>query len=547
MTDRSPLQRRIGLVALGCLTLVAGAVGTALSVPQLSDERPLDLIIRGGRLLDGSGNPWIRADVAIRGERIVAVGNFSDSCAKDEIEATGLYVAPGFIDTHSHALGGLITEERSGAAMLLSQGLTTVLINPDGGGGLDIVAQRNELLAHSLGVNVAQMIGHGSVRREVLGMEDRVPTDEELELMRTIVRNGMEDGAFGLSSGLFYAPGSYAELDEVIELAKVVAEFGGAYSAHIRDEADYTIGVVAAVDEVIRVAREAGLPGVVTHIKALGPNVWGESETIVEHLDGARVEGVEMYADQYPYAASSTGISAALLPRWSQAGGSEAQARRFADRDTRARIREAMVDNLARRGGAARIQFTGGGPAMEGRTLQSLADEQGADPVDVAIEIINGGLPGSVISFNIHVDDLRTLMSQPWTMTSSDGSLPPIGVGKPHPRSYGTYPRKIRKYVLEERLITLSAAIRSMTSLPAAAYRLANRGFIRPGSFSDIVVFDLELITDRATYTNPHQYSDGIRHVVVNGKVALRDGKPTGLDGGIVLRRNGPSDWHSKS
>ena len=539
MTETTRPSFGIGWFAVGCVMLTAGAVGAAWAAPQASEEPPLDLIIRGGRMFDGSGNPWIRADVGIQGERIVAVGDLSDALAEVEIDATGLYVAPGFIDVHSHAGAGLITEDRSSAATLLYQGLTTVVINPDGGGGLDIGEQRDALLAHGLGVNAAQMIGHGTIRGAVLGMENRAPTADELARMRAIVRGAMGDGAFGLSSGLFYAPGSYANLDEVIELAKVVAELGGAYGAHIRDEADYTIGVVAAIDEVIRVASEAGIPGVVTHIKALGPNAWGASETIVERIDAARAEGVEMYADQYPYEASSTGLSAALLPRWSQAGGSDVQARRFADRQTRARIRQAMVDNLARRGGADRIQFTGGGPEMEGRTLQSLADQQRTDPLDVAIEIITGGLPGSIISFNMHTDDLRRLMIQPWTMTSSDGGLPPFGAGKPHPRSYGTYPRKIRKYVLEDGFVTLPAAIRSMTSLPATAYRIEERGFIRPGTFADVVVFDLDRITDRATYTDPHQYSEGIVHVLVNGDVALRDGEPTGARSGVVLRRNG--------
>jgi N-acyl-D-amino-acid deacylase len=546
MTENPRSRPVIGFRAVACLILAAATVGAVQGAPQ-SSESPLDLIIRGGRVFDGSGNPWIRADVGVRDERIVAVGDLSAAAADDEIDAAGLYVAPGFIDVHSHAVAGLVDEERSGAATLLYQGLTTVVINPDGSGGLDIAAQRAALLAHGVGVNVAQMVGHGTVRGEVLGMEDRTPTGDELALMKAIVRKAMEEGAFGLSSGLFYAPGSYAQLAEVIDLAHIAARHGGVYAAHIRDESNYTIGVVAAVDEVIRVAREAGIPGVVTHIKVLGPTIWGESATLVERIDAARADGVEMYADQYPYEASSTGLSSALLPRWSQAGGSQAQARRFADRETHARIRQAMRDNLARRGGADRIQFTGGGPEMEGRTLQSLADQQGEDPIDVAIEIISGGLPGSIISFNMHTDDLRTLMAQPWTMTSSDGGVPPFGIGRPHPRSYGTYPRKIRKYVLEEGFITLPAAIRSMTSLPATAFRIADRGFIRPGAFGDIVVFDLDRITDRATYTDPHQYAEGLVHVLVNGNAALRDGEPTGAKPGVVLRRNSLSETRPES
>ncbi|HJO05250.1 MAG TPA: amidohydrolase family protein [Acidobacteriota bacterium] len=547
MAGATPLRLGVESRAVGWLMLAVGAFAAGWVPPQASDGPPLDLIIRGGRLFDGSGNPWIRADVGIRDHRIAIVGDLTGTDAEDEIDAAGLYVAPGFIDVHSHAAAGLVTEDRSDAAMLLHQGITTVVINPDGGGDTDLAAQRAGLLEYGLGVNVAQMIGHGTVRGAVLGMEDRAPTADEMARMAMIVRRAMQGGAFGLSSGLFYTPGSYAELDEVIELGKVVAEFGGAYGAHIRDEADYTIGVVAAVDEVIEVARQARIAGVVTHVKALGPNVWGEAETIVARVDAARGEGVEVYADQYPYEASSTGLSSALLPRWSQAGGGDAQARRFADRETHARIRAAMVDNMARRGGAERIQFTGGGAAMEGRTLQSLAEQQGTDPIDVAIEIIRGGLPGSVISFNMHADDVRTLMMQPWTMTSSDGGLPPFGVGKPHPRSYGTYPRKIRKYVLEEGFVSLPAAIRSMSSLPAAAYRVADRGFIRAGAFGDIVVFDLDLITDRATYTDPHQYSEGLVHVLVNGKAALRDGRPTGTKAGIVLRRNDPAEEQSSS
>lgn len=539
MIGANGYRRRVAFLALAGFLLGAAGVVRGQTEPSPLPEPSLSLIVRGGRVFDGGGNPWVRADIGVRGERIVAVGDLSELTAVEEIDATGLYVAPGFIDAHSHAAAGLVSEERSGAATLLYQGLTTVVINPDGGGEIDMVAQRAALLSHGIGVNVAQMIGHGTVRGEVLGMQDRAPTVAEQALMTGIVGEAMQEGAFGLSSGLFYTPGSYAELEEVIELAHTVSQHGGVYAAHIRDESDYTIGVVAAVEEVIRVAREARIPGIVTHIKALGPGTWGASAAIVERIAAARADGVEMYADQYPYEASSTGLSAALLPRWSQAGGSEAQARRFSDRQTHARIRQAMRDNLARRGGADRMQFTGGGPAMEGRTLQSLADEQGADPIDVAIEIISGGLPGSIISFNMHTDDLRALMTQPWTMTSSDGGLPPFGEGKPHPRSYGTYPRKIRKYVLEEGFVTLPAAIRSMTSLPASVFRIADRGVIRPGAFADVVVFDLQRITDRATYTEPHQYAEGLVHALVNGIAALREGEPTGAKSGAVLRRNG--------
>ena len=522
---------------MGAVVLLLAAVTSgAYASPRALGQRDYDVIIRGARILDGSGNPWFIADVGIWGDRILALDDLSGADAAVVLEATGLYVAPGFIDVHSHAAGGLATPDRSDGRTLITQGLTTIVANPDGRSP-DIQEQRYALVEHGLGVNVAQMVGHGSTRGAVVGMEDRQATPAELDRMRDIVRAGMDAGAFGLSSGLFYAPGSYAELSEVIALAEVVAEYGGVYASHIRDEADYSIGVVAAVDEVIEVARAAGIPGVVTHIKALGPNVWGESRTVIEHIRQARDDGVEMYADQYPYEASSTGLSSALLPRWSQAGGAAALAARFADPETRARIRQAMVENLARRGGADRIQFTGGGEGIEGRTLQDLADEQGVDPVDVGIELLTSGGGGGIISFNMHTDDLHAFMVQPWTMTASDGGLPQFGAGVPHPRAYGTFPRKIRKYVLDDAVVSLEQAIRSMTSLPATSFRIRDRGALRFGAYADIVVFDLDRITDRATFTDPHQYSEGVVHVLVNGRLALRDGEMTGSMSGEVLRR----------
>ena len=530
--------RRIAGVALPlvALLLVAVLATATLAAAPTAAQQDYDVIIRGGRVLDGSGNPWFIADIGIWGDRILAIDDLAAASSPVVLDATGLYVAPGFIDVHSHAAGGLTSPDRSDARTLITQGLTTIVANPDGRSP-DIQEQRYALVEHGLGVNVAQMVGHGSTRGAVIGMDDRQATAAELDRMRGIVRAGMDAGAFGLSSGLFYTPGSYAELSEVIALGEVVAEYGGVYASHIRDEADYSIGVVAAVDEVIDVARGAGIPGVVTHIKALGPNVWGESGTIVEHIRQARQEGVEMYADQYPYEASSTGLSAALLPRWSQAGGGDALAARFADAETRARIREAMVENLARRGGADRIQFTGGGPGMEGRTLQELADEQGIDPVDVSIELLTGGGAGGIISFNMHADDVHALMVQPWTMTSSDGGLPRFGAGMPHPRAYGSFPRKIRKYVVEDSVVSLEQAVRSMSSLPATVFRIRDRGALRTGAYADVVVFDLDRLTDRAAYTDPHQYSEGIVHVLVNGRLALRDGEMTGSMTGEVLRR----------
>ncbi|HUF49339.1 MAG TPA: amidohydrolase family protein [Longimicrobiales bacterium] len=514
------------------------AIGLALlAVPALAHAQEYDVLLRGGRVLDGSGNPWYYADVAINGDRIAAVGNLTQARARRVVDVRGLYVAPGFIDVHSHASGGLSSRELSGARPLLAQGITTAVINPDGGGAVDLVRQREALLVDGLGVNVVQMVPHGSIRSQVIGSADRAPTAAELERMRGLVRAGMEAGAFGLSSGPYYAPGSFASTDELIELAKVAAQYGGVYSSHIRDEADYTIGVVAAVDEVIRIAREAQLPGIVSHMKALGPRVWGYSGALVKRIERARDEGVQVFGDQYPYDASSTGLSAALLPRWAQAGGGDSLQARLNDPATRARIRAEMVENLDRRGGADRIQFTGGANRA-GRTLAALAAEQNRDPIDVALELFSTGGGGSIVSFNMHDDDIALLMRQPWMMTSSDGGLSAMGSGVPHPRQYGTYPRKLRKYVVEERVVDLAFAIRSMTSLPATVFSISDRGVLRAGAPADIVVFDLARVRDTATYAEPHQLAEGMVHVLVNGGFAVAGGTfAPALHGRVLSRR----------
>jgi len=520
------------------LPLSLAALAWLLASAGLQAQDPYELIIRNGRLLDGSGVPWYYADVAVSGDRIAAVGDLEGASARRVIDAEGLYVAPGFIDVHTHAGETLDSPELSGARPLLAQGITTVVINPDGGGPVDLAAQRAALLKDGLGVNVAQLIGHGSVRRRVLGMEDRAPTGAELDEMRELVRAGMEEGAFGLSSGLYYAPGSYAATEEVIELARVVAEHGGVYQSHIRDEADYNIGVVAAVDEVIRIAREAELRGIVTHIKVLGPRVWGYSLALVERIERARAEGVEVYADQYPYTASGTSISGALVPRWAQVGGAEALARRIETPADRARLRDDMLENLDRRGGAARLQFQyhEADHSIEGKTLQQVADERGIEPVDLAIELLKAGGAG-LVSFNMREADVELLMRQPWTMTSSDGGLTVMGRGVPHPRWYGTFPRKIRRYVLEKGVLDLAAAVRSMTLLSATVFGMSDRGALRPGAIADIVVFDLERLRDLATYQDPHQLCEGMIHVLVNGRFAVENEEFTGGMHGLVLSR----------
>ena len=509
----------------------------ATAVPAAA-QPAYDVLIRNGRVLDGSGNPWFYADVAIQGDRIAAIGDLAEAEADTVIDAADLYVAPGFIDVHSHAASGLTTPELSHARPLLAQGITTVFVNPDGGGAVDLPKQRAELEKDGLGVNVAQLVPHGAVRDTVLGMADRAPTAEELARMKGFVEAGMEAGAFGLSSGPFYAPGSFAETDELVELAKVAARYGGVYQSHIRDESSYSVGLVAAVDEVIQVAREAKLPGIVTHIKALGPPVWGFSEAIVQRIERARQEGVAVYADQYPYEASATGLASALLPRWAQVGGRDSLVSRIKDPDGHPRLLADMEKNLARRGGAERIQFRTYRPdtTIQGKTLAWVADREGKTALETALALIEGGYAG-IVSFNMDDSDVQAFMQQPWTMTSSDGGLVPMGQGVPHPRNYGAFPRKLRTYVLEENAVDLGFAIRSMTHLSASVMGLRERGLLRPGAVADVVVFDLEQIRDRAAFGEPHQLSEGVVHVFVGGRLAVEGGRFTGALNGQVLAR----------
>lgn len=513
---------------------VALAVLSIALLTGFQDQR-FDILIRGGRVFDGSGNPWILADVGIVGDRIAAVGRLAGAAATRVVDATGLAVAPGFIDVHSHAGPGLATNELKHGQPLLAQGITTALVNPDGGGPIDLEQQRNRYRRQGIGPNVGLFVPHGSIRRDVMGMSDRDPDSEQIAKMVDMVRQGMRAGAVGLSSGLYYAPGSYSKTDEVIALARMAAQFGGVYASHIRDEGDYSVGVVAAVQEVITIAEQAGLIGVVTHMKALGPANHGLSMALVERIEAARARGVQVFADQYPYNASGTGIGGALIPRWAQVGGRDAMLRRIRG-DERAKIISEVRTNIERRGGPDTLLISRyePNPSFEGQSLGELARKAGRSPEEYALDLIQRG-DASLVSFNMSERDIELIMRQPWTMTSTDGDLVPMGQGKPHPRAYGAFPRKIRMYVHERGIIDLPFAIRSMTSLPAQVFALKDRGQLRPGAFADILVFDPAKVNDTATYENPHQLAEGMVHILVNGQFVREDGKFTGALPGRVL------------
>jgi N-acyl-D-aspartate/D-glutamate deacylase len=494
-----------------------------------------DLLIRNAHVYDGMGNPWILADVGITGDRIQAVGRLTDATATKTIDANGLALTPGFIDVHSHAGGGLGTKALQHGQPVLAQGITTVLINPDGGGPIDLAQQRATYTKQGVGLNVGLMVPHGSIRREVMGMTDRDPNETELLRMVDLVREGMRAGAFGLSSGLYYAPGSYSKTSEVVAMAKAAAPFGGVYSSHIRDEGDYSIGLIAAVQEVITIAEEGGLIGIVSHVKALGPASHGLSMAIVERIEAARARGVQVYSDQYPYDASGTGITGALIPRWAQVAGRDALLRRIRG-DEGKKILEEVRQNIARRGGADTLLISrySVDPSIEGKSLAELAAKARIAPEQLALDLLQKGDAG-LVSFNMSERDIELLMRQPWNMTSTDGDLVPLGQGKPHPRAYGAFPRKIRRYVNERGVVDLPFAIRSMTSLPAQVFGIKDRGQIRAGAFADVLLFDPAKVKDAATYQDPHQLAEGMTHIIVNGVLAREDGRFTTALAGRVL------------
>ena len=521
---------RWGRAGMVWAAVIAGC-GLLLAAPQSS----FDLLIINGRVLDGSGNPWRRADIGVRGDRIAAIGRLTGATAGMVIDARDRIVAPGFIDAHSHALETVTRPELRDARPLLAQGVTTIIGNTDGGGPTNLRQQAAAIEAEGgVGVNAVLLIGHGSVRTQVIGPARRDPTPEELDRMRAIVREAVADGAFGLSSGLFYMPGRYAKADEVIALAQTA---GGVYTSHIRDEGDYDIGVVASVDEVIRVAEAAKVRGIVTHIKALGPDNWGRSAAIIEHINAARARGVEMYADQYPYEASSTSLTAAVMPDQTD----EAMREAMSGDESRKAFLAFVKENVRRRGGPASIVIASGRGAADqaGKSLDAIAQARQVSPEQAAVDIALAG-GASIVSFNMSDADVEAFMRQPWTMGSSDGGLTLPGPSRPHPRNNGAFARRIARYVNERGVMTLDDAVRTMTSLTAQVFALPDRGEVRAGAYADLVVFDPAKVVDNATYQNPHELAGGMDWVIVNGQVARRDGEFTGARAGRVLKKGPP-------
>lgn len=525
------------------LAVLALAAPAAVAAPPA----PADVIIRGGTIHDGgTGKPFV-GDVAITGDRISYVGRRAPMAAKTSIDAKGLIVAPGFIDPHTHANGFLRSTDAAIRAnpAWLNQGATTVVIGVDGGGSPDVAAEAKKLTTAGVGTNVIPLVGFGAVRQRVLGDAARAPDAAELQAMRGLVAKAMCEGAAGLSTGLFYAPQSFARTEEVIAVAREAATRGGLYDTHQRDESSYSIGLIGSVDEVLRIGREAGMPVHFAHLKALGIDVHGQAPAVIDRIEKARAAGQAVTADQYPWLASGSSLDASLLPRWSVDGGGPAFLKRLDDPATLARIRDEMADNLRRRGGAKSMLLIAQGFPWTGKTLEQVAAEWQVDPRDAALRIIRDSIEGraagdqgrgsSIASFNMAQPDVDLFMQQPWVVTSSDGS-------DGHPRMFATFPEKYRRYVRERPVISLADFIHRSTGRTADIYRLQDRGYLRPGYHADVAVIDPETFAPRADYLNPRELSTGVARLFVNGTLALDQGKATGALPGRVLLRPTPAN-----
>ncbi len=517
------------------------SVSRTLDAQQTADTSRYDILISGGSIIDGTGAPRFSGDVALRGDRIVAVSRSALPRARATrvIDAAGMIVAPGFIDLHAH-LEPLLNQPSAESAV--RQGVTLALGGPDGGGPWPFAEYLGRAQQAGLGINVAFLVGHNTIRQRVMGLADRAPTPDELRRMQTMVAQAMGEGAFGLSTGLRYVPGYYSKIDEVIALASAAADSGGIYTSHLREEG---LGLLEGVGEAIRIGEGAKIPVVLTHHKAIGRQMWGASSKTLAMVDSARRLGIDVMIDQYPYTASSTGIGV-LIPPWALAGGDTAFARRVGDRQVRDSIERGVVELLLTdRGGGdlRRVQFgrVSWQPSLEGKTLHDWAVQRGIDPTPqkAAALVIEAELKGgaSMVYHVIDEGDVQQIMKHPMTMIASDGRLTRPGEGVPHPRAYGTFPRVLGVYVREKKILTLEQAVKKMTSMPADRLALPLRGRLQNGAVADVVVFDAATVSDRGTFEKPHQYPVGINHVLVNGSVVVENGALTAARPGRVLRR----------
>ena len=505
-------------------------------------QESFDLLIKNGRIVDGTGTPWYEADVGIVGDRITRVGNLSGATAPQVIDATGLIVAPGFIDPHTHALRGIFDVPNAESALL--QGVTTLTEGNDGSSPYPIDRHYADIQDLRISPNWAVFVGQGTIRQRVIGFGLRKASPQEMVRMKQMVRDAMEQGALGISTGLFYVPGSFTSTEEVIELSKVAAEYNGIYISHIREEAAQLID---SVQETIRIGEEAGIPVQITHHKVIGVENWGASIESLRLVDEARARGVDVTIDQYPYTASQTSINA-LIPQWAQAGGREEMLNRINSPETYSTIKNEVIAKILydRGGGDPKNVFISRNswdPNMAGKNLAELTMEAGMEPTpenaaEIVFDIIRGG-GATAVYHAIGPEDVDRIMRHPATAIGSDGPVGVFGEGAPHPRQYGTFARILGHYVRERGVITLEEAVKKMSSQSARRLGIHDRGLITEGYFADVAVFDAEEIIDRASFEQPHQYATGMKFVLVNGEVVVENGAHTGRRPGRILHGPG--------
>jgi N-acyl-D-amino-acid deacylase len=520
--------------------LALAAIVAMLLAAFASAQAPrYDLVVRNGRVVDGTGNPWYRADIAVRGDTVALIAASISESATRVIDAGGQVISPGFIDIHNHARETIF--ELPTADNYIRQGVTTLIEGPDGGSPVPLAPFLAKLEGLQKSINIGSFIGQGSVRAEVLGTVNRRPTPAELDKMRSIVEDAMKAGAFGLSTGLFYVPGSFTPVEEVIQLARVAGRYGGIHISHMRDEA---FGVLDSVRETIRIGEEGGLPTQVTHHKIIGPKNYGKSVETLKLLEAARVRGVDATSDQYPYTASSNNLAAGIIPQWAQEGGRAQMLARLKNPATRKEIAGEIVRIIReeRGGGDPKNIFLANcdwDPSMAGKNLADVARLRGMEPT-----IENGAEAGmwvveqgscQAVYHAMSEQDLERIMRHPATMIASDGWVQIFGTGVPHPRSYGTFARVLGVYVRDRNVLMLEDAVRKMTSLPAQRLRLNDRGVLRPGMKADVTIFDPARVRDMATFEKPHQYAEGFSTVIVNGQVVFENGAITKARPGRVL------------
>lgn len=521
-------------MSLRCLNWLVFLLAFPGVVVRAQEPLDVDLVLRGAKLFDGSGSRGVVGDVAMRDGKIVGVGRFDLKSADRVIDCTGLYVAPGFIDLHTHSDEQVVSPTLRACVNYVIQGCTTSVTGNCGSGPVDVEAYYAKINLTGAGTNVAHLLPQGSLREKVVGNTDRRATPDELAKMKSLADKAMEDGAWGMSTGLIYVPSVYADTEELIELAKTVASHGGIYASHIRGEGSELLN---AVNEAIKIGDEAKLPIHISHFKASGSEHWGLIRQAATQIEAARAAGRLVTADQYPYTASSTSLEATLFPTWARSGGSKELLARMSDEEAAPRLRRDVQRSIDRtaNGEAVVIARFKARQDWVGKSLKQIAEAEQKPPLEIAFEIVKLG-GAAVINFSMSEDDVRYAMQLPWVATASDGRSYLPGADRPHPRSYGTFARKIGRYALADQVISVEQAIRSCSGLPADIIGFKDRGYLRTGYVADVVVFDPVKYLDTATFAEPHHYATGVRYVFINGTPVVHEGQPTGALAGRALK-----------